>query len=143
MHYMIRRRTDNLIYISKKPIQQPIWAPYGAHMVLQHKILHPKIVVKIINLTIESVKRVFTLAKTCMETISNSVHFVRSLKIIITCVFQRILTLKVMLLIIVIISKIFGKSLLPLYVCLKNFASQCRSFDFWNLYSMNIMVLGS
>ena len=114
MHYMMRRRTDNLIHISKQPIQQPIWAPYGAHMVLQHKILHPKIVVKIINLTIESVKRVFTLAKTCMETISNSVHFVRSLKIIITCVFQRILTLKVMLLIIFIISKIFGKFLLHL-----------------------------
>eukprot|EP00493_Phyllostaurus_siculus_P027730 UN28078 len=48
-------------------------------MVLQHKLVHPKIVVKIINLTIEIVKRFFTSAKTCMETISNSVHFVRSL----------------------------------------------------------------
>ena len=94
MHYMNHRRTDNLIYIYKKPMQQPIWGPYGAHMVLQHKLLHPKIVVKIINLTIAIVKRVFTPAKTCMETISNSVHFVRSLKIIMMYVFQRFLTLK-------------------------------------------------
>ena len=47
-----------------------------------------------------------------------------------------------MLIIIVIISEIFCKFRLHLLqVCLQSFASQCRGFDFWNLHSVNIMLL--